>query len=131
VTTPVPEPVTRRGTAPPPDAERAVSEPPKPTTRPAPAPGVAIVRSTPSGALVTIDGHAHGTTPATVRELLLGSHTLQVARPGYIPSSQSFVLTAAQPSRERMIELQAAPDSRGAARTGTLFRRHASAGRQA
>jgi serine/threonine-protein kinase len=121
VTTPVPEPVTRRGNAPPPEAERAVSEPPKPTTRPAPAPGVAIVRSTPSGALVTIDGHAHGTTPATVRELLLGSHTLQVARPGYVPSSQSFALTAAQPSRELTIALQAAPDTRSAARTGTLF----------
>ena len=124
VTTPVPEPVSRRGSAPPPGAERAVSEPPKPqpTTRPAPPQGVAIVRSTPSGALVTIDGHARGTTPATVRELLLGSHTLQVARPGYIPSSQSFVLTAAQPSRELTIELQGAADSRGAAaRTGTLF----------
>lgn len=123
VTTPVPEPVTRRANAPPPGAERAVSEPPKPTptTRPAPTQGVAIVRSTPSGALVTIDGHPHGTTPATVRELLLGSHTLQVARPGYVPSSQSFVLTAAQPSRELTVELQAAPDSRSTARTGTLF----------
>ncbi|HKV98962.1 MAG TPA: PEGA domain-containing protein, partial [Vicinamibacterales bacterium] len=123
VTTPVPEPGTRRGAAPPPDAEHAVSEPPKPTptSRPAPVLGVAIVRSTPSGALVTIDGHAHGTTPATVRELLLGSHTLQVARPGYVPSSQPFVLTAAQPSREITVELQAAPDSRATARTGSLF----------
>jgi len=121
VTTPVPEPGTRRANAPPPEAERGVSEPPKPTTRPAPAQGVAIVRSTPSGALVTIDGHAHGTTPATVRELSLGSHTLQVARPGYVPSSQSFTLTAAQPSRELTVALEAAPDTRSAARTGTIF----------
>jgi serine/threonine-protein kinase len=121
VTTPVPEPGTRRANPPPPEAERAASEPPKPTTRPAPAQGVAIVRSTPSGALVTIDGHAHGTTPATVRELLLGSHTLQVARPGYVPSSQSFTLTAAQPSRELTVALEAAPDTRSAARTGTIF----------
>ena len=132
VTTPVPEPVTRRGSAPPPGAERAVSEPPKPTptSRPAPAQGVAIVRSTPSGALVTIDGHGHGTTPATVRELLLGSHTLQVARPGYVPSSQSFVLTAAQPSRELTIELQAAPDTPRCGADRHALRRHASAGRQ-
>jgi len=121
VTTPVPEPGTRRANAPPPEAERAVSEPPKPTPRPATVQGVAIVRSTPSGALVTIDGHAHGTTPATVRELLLGSHTLQVARPGYVPSSQSFTLTAAQPSRELTVALEAAPDTRSAARTGTIF----------
>jgi serine/threonine-protein kinase len=125
VTSPVPEPGARRAATPPPAAERTMSEPPKttPAARPAATTGVAMIKSSPTGALVTIDGHPRGTTPATVRELSLGSHTLQVARPGYVPSSQSFALTEAQPSRELSVELQPAIESQGrsTARAGTIF----------
>ena len=115
VSTPVPEPVTPH----PPPASAA-----KPASTPVPAPatpqGTLVVRSSPSGALVTIDGHAHGNTPVTVRDLSLGSHTLQVARPGYVPSSQPVVLTSAQSSKEIAVELQAAADSRPAL-PGSIF----------
>jgi serine/threonine protein kinase len=122
LTTPVPEPVTPHP-APPASAEQiAPPEKPTPTSKPAstPAQGTLIVRSSPPGALVTIDGHAHGMTPATVRELLLGSHTLQVARPGYVPSSQPIVLTSAQSSKEITVELQASADTRPA-QAGSIF----------
>ncbi len=119
VTTPVPEPVVPRP-APANASDRPETNPPP--ARPATPAGVLTVRSVPSGALVTVDGRPHGTTPATVRELSLGSHTLQVARPGFVPSSQPVVLTAAQPSKEISVELQASPLARATtAQSGTLF----------
>lgn len=76
VTTPVPEPV-KTHPAPPPGTERAGAPEPPATNRPAgsrqaPLFGTIVVKSSPSGALVTVDSHPHGTTPATVRELSLG-----------------------------------------------------------
>lgn len=40
------------------------------------ATGTLEIRSTPSGARVTIDGQPRGTTPATVRDLAAGDHTV-------------------------------------------------------
>jgi serine/threonine-protein kinase len=108
VTTPIPEPVTPHAASP---ASTPKSAPAPAVTLP-PQQGSLVVRSSPSGALVMIDGKAHGTTPTTVRELLLGSHTLQVARPGYVPNSQPVVLTSSQPSKEINVELQASADTR-------------------
>jgi serine/threonine-protein kinase len=116
VTTPVPEPVTPH---PAPPASTPKSSP-APVVTPPPQQGSLVVRSSPSGALVTIDGKAHGTTPTTVRELLLGSHTLQVARPGYVPNSQPVVLTSLQPSKEISVELQESADARPG-QPGSIF----------
>ena len=114
--TPLPEPVTPRPVPP----VATPKSPPAPAVTPAPQQGTLIVRSSPSGALVTIDGKPHGTTPATVRELSLGSHTLQVARPGYVPSSQPVVLTSSQPSKEINVELQDSADARPG-QPGSIF----------
>ena len=77
---------------PPPDAARtAVAEP---VRTPPPAPPVAkstpspretaslLIRSSPSGAVVTVDGTARGTTPLTLRDVALGTRTIVLSRPG-------------------------------------------------
>jgi serine/threonine protein kinase len=116
ITTPVPEPVTPHP-APPASTPKST---PAPIVTPPAQQGSLVVRSSPSGALVTIDGKAHGTTPATVRELLLGAHTLQVARPGYVPNSQAVVLSSSQPSKEISVELQESADARPG-QPGSIF----------
>ena len=90
-----------------------------PVAQPVPA-GRVTVRSIPAGALVTIDGHGYGTTPANVRDLSLGSHTLQVAHPGYVPNAQPLVLTATEPAQEVTVELQPSASTK-APETGSLF----------
>lgn len=119
-TTAAPEATPNRATAAPEPAKPTTSPKPTPETRAAASRGTVTIKSSPSGALVTIDGHPHGQTPATVHDLSLGSHTLQVARPGYVPSSQPLVLTAAQPTQEISVSLTASPDTR-AAESGSIF----------
>jgi hypothetical protein len=46
------------------------------------ATGILEIRSEPSGARVTIDGQPRGTTPATVRDLAAGTHTVVVEAGG-------------------------------------------------
>ena len=50
------------------------------------------VRSTPSGAQVTVDGVARGATPLTIRGLAPGAHALVIARAGYSPVQQGVSL---------------------------------------
>jgi serine/threonine-protein kinase len=59
---------------------------------PASAPGgELVVRSDPPGALVTIDGRILGETPLVARGLSLGTHAVQVARPGHVPRAERVV----------------------------------------
>jgi hypothetical protein len=111
VTTPPPAAATT-----PAPVETAQAAPTKPG---APATGQIIVRSVPSGALVTIDGRTRGTTPETLGDLSLGVHTVQVARPGYTPASRRVTLTAARPKSEISLTLRAAVGEPGA-RAGSL-----------
>lgn len=70
--------------------------------------GRLLVRSTPSGASVEVDGAARGLTPLALRDLALGSRTIAVARRGYIAEQRRVVLTRARPSRSLEIRLTAA-----------------------
>jgi hypothetical protein len=92
--------VGREPAAPPPVGDAARSEviEPRPERATA-ATGHLTVRSDPAGALVTIDGRLRGETPVTVRDLALGPHTIQVARPGHVPWTERVTLTVASPSR--------------------------------
>jgi hypothetical protein len=104
--------------APPPAAPESAPAGPtasaeKPEDRPAPAAarvadvrGRIVVRSTPPGAIVRVDGRLHGETPITIRDLTLGAHTLQVARPGFVPHSDRIVLTRASPSQTVAVQLE-------------------------
>jgi hypothetical protein len=65
------------------------------------------VRSTPSGASVTVDGVAKGVTPVALRDLEMGTRNIVVARRGYIPETRKVVITSARPSRSLDVRLAA------------------------
>ena len=81
------------------------------------APGRLLVRSTPSGASVTVDDVARGVTPLTLRDLALGSRTIAVELRGYLAEERRVVLTRARPSRSLEVRLSAAATA--PARSGT------------
>jgi hypothetical protein len=82
--------------------------------------GRLLVRSVPTGALVFVDGRRLGETPATLRDLPLGSHTVEVARAGYVPQTEQVNLTASSPSRTLTMELKPGLPT-DAPRTGSVF----------
>ncbi len=69
--------------------------------------GRLLVRSTPSGASVDVDGVARGVTPLAVRDLDLGAREITVSRRGYVPEHTRVVLTKARPSRSVELRLDA------------------------
>ena len=77
------------------------------------ASGKIVVRSSPAGAMVTIDGRMYDNTPVTVRDLQVGTHVVQVARPGFVPRSERVTLTPTAP--ETTLTLTLAP---GLSQTG-------------
>jgi len=128
-----PDARTQAPAAPPsalPGAPAPVTPPPSPATAPpdrtptrvvAPK-GRLVVRSSPPGALVFVDGKRQGEpTPATLRDLPLGPHTVQVARAGYVPQSESIVLSAAQPIHTMAVVLQPGLATDAPMRTGSVF----------
>jgi hypothetical protein len=127
---PSPKPLSPPAAADPQPSSPAAT-PPAPEERPAPAPPAArasdvrgriVVRSTPPGAIVRIDGRLQGETPITVRDLPLGAHTLQVARPGYVPRNERVTLTRAAPSQTVAVELEAGVDTANpSASRGSVF----------
>jgi translation initiation factor IF-2 len=69
--------------------------------------GRLLVRSSPSGATVTVDGVTRGVTPLALRDVALGSRNVVVARRGYIAEDRRVVLTGARPSRSLEVRLSA------------------------
>jgi serine/threonine protein kinase len=78
----------------------------QPPTRAAEA-GRLLVRSTPAGARVTVDGRDVGTTPLTVRDLARGSHSVRVAHQGYVTAERRVRISTAQPAQSIAIDLVA------------------------
>jgi serine/threonine protein kinase len=76
------------------------------------APGRLLVRSTPSGATVQVDGVDRGVTPLALRDLELGSRQVSIARQGYVADNQRVVLTRERPSRS--LEVRLAPTTTAA-----------------
>jgi hypothetical protein len=89
--------------------------------------GQVVVRSTPSGALVVVDGRPRGQTPVTVSDLQLGEHTFEVARSGYVPHREVVILNASGASRTLSVRLPAGLPMAGGApasadeRSGSVF----------
>jgi hypothetical protein len=108
-------------TSPSPPAAAPVAQPtppaaPAPGAAPAPAPapppaepGRVLVRSTPAGAQVFVNGEPRGPTPLAVRDLALGAHTIEVRHPSYPPRQQRVTLTADAPARSVDFELDRPP----------------------
>lgn len=99
--------------APAPVAPTPVPEAPKaPKATEAPASiGRLLVRSSPSGASVEVDGVARGVTPLALRDLALGSRTVTVTRRGYIAEERKVALTRTRPSRSLELRLTAEPSA--------------------
>ncbi len=85
-----------------PKAPKSVPEAPK-------AVGRLLVRSTPSGASVSVDGVAKGVTPLALRDLDVGTWTVTLARRGYISETRRVVITKARPARTLEVRLSSEP----------------------
>lgn len=82
--------------------------PPSPARTPTAAAdpeGRVLVRTTPAGARVLVDGKEYGVTPFAVRNLAHGGHDVRVVRDGYAAEERRIVLTASQPSQSLTIVL--------------------------
>ena len=91
--------------------ERTVAEAPpaaKPAPKPAPAApivGSLLVRSTPPGARVFVDGREYGRTPLTVGKLSRGAHNVRVIRDGYVTDERQVTVTSAQRAHSMTVRL--------------------------
>lgn len=63
-------------------------------SQPSSTTGSLAVTSTPSGASITVDSVAKGTTPNTIPDLSKGSHTVKLTKSGYWDSSQTVTIDA-------------------------------------
>jgi len=100
----VPSPESRVPTPEPriPNPEAAASrQPPAPVN-----PGRLLIRSTPAGAHVTVDGKDAGVTPAQVRDLAPGAHHVHVVREGYSSAERRVVITRARPTQSLTVPLE-------------------------
>jgi hypothetical protein len=112
-TAPKPDPSTGSGS---PRAEsRGEARSAEPLARPieravpAAASGRLVVRSTPAGAKVAVDGKDAGTTPATLRDLSIGPHTVRVTEDGYATGERRIVLSDDRASQAMRFELVKKP----------------------
>jgi len=74
--------------------------------------GRVLVRSTPSGARVFMDGKDRGQTPVTIRELGEGEHRLRIVRDGYAAAERRVTLSASKPSQSLSVPLAREPRGR-------------------
>jgi hypothetical protein len=93
-------------------------------TVPAVESGRLLVRSTPAGAGVMVDGQSRGVTPLTLRELAFGAHTISVSHPGHDTRQQRVTLSERRPARSVDLTLRPtsvrADDTAAANSTGSL-----------
>jgi len=95
---------------------------PPPAEPPAPRPnatvgvetGHILVRSTPSGARVFVDGRERGRTPATIRDLARGSHRVRVVQDGFTMEERRVVVSGSRPSQALTFTLARARTARAA-----------------
>jgi PEGA domain len=68
--------------------------------------GRLVVRSTPAGAGVLVDGHSRGVTPLDLRELAFATYTIKVSHPGHDTRQQRVTLSERRPTRSVDFELR-------------------------
>jgi PEGA domain len=64
-----------------------------------------LIRSTPAGARVVLDGRDVGETPLTVRDIANGAHTVRVVRDGYVADQRRVIVSTARPEQSLTIAL--------------------------
>jgi hypothetical protein len=90
--------------------------------------GRLLVRSSPAGARVSVDGKDYGATPATVRDLAHGAHRVRVVHDGYGTEERRIVITPSRLAQSMTVELspaRAAVPTRTAPTSGTTTARFA------
>lgn len=81
-----------------------------------PAPTARLnVRSTPSGARVSVDGRDAGTTPLTLDNLARGTHVVRIAQQGYVTAQRRVRIGSTQTAQSIEVALDAARPARTAA----------------
>jgi serine/threonine protein kinase len=68
--------------------------------------GRLVVRSVPAGALVRVDGHARGQTPATLADVPFGRHTVEIAHSGFVPHTEVVTLSTQTPVHAFSVSLR-------------------------
>jgi PEGA domain len=68
--------------------------------------GRLLVRSTPAGAGVVVDGQSRGVTPLNLRELAFGAHTIEVSHPNHETRQRRVTLSERRPARSVDFELR-------------------------
>ncbi len=68
--------------------------------------GRLLVRSTPAGARVIVDGRDQGRTPASIGDLTRGSHRIRIERDGYVAEDRRVVVTAAKSIETMVVRLK-------------------------
>ncbi len=92
-----------------PPASAAVARPAAPKAVPAaPTGGRLLMRSTPSGARVILQGRERGVTPLSLSGLPFGTYRVQFARDGYRTEEQQVVLSASRADRAVAVRLRVA-----------------------
>jgi serine/threonine protein kinase len=81
-------------------APSAAAAPPPATT------GTLVVRSTPSGAGVTLNGRWRGRTPLTLADLPFRRYDVRVVQPGFVVGTQAVDLSADTPARSIALQLK-------------------------
>ncbi len=66
------------------------------TLTPLPQMGIVEIQSTPIDAVITLDGENKGTTPATLRNLLVGDYNLTLSLPGYASINKTITINEGQ-----------------------------------
>jgi hypothetical protein len=87
-----------------PDPSEQLARPERPVV--VPTTGGLLVHSVPSGASVAIDGQLRGQTPAAIRALEFGRHSIEVTAAGYAPWRDEVALTADRPARSLDVTLE-------------------------
>jgi hypothetical protein len=70
-------------------------------------PGRLLVRSSPSGASVTVDGVARGETPLALRDLDVGTRSVTISRSGYVAETRKVSITKERPARTLDVRMTA------------------------
>jgi hypothetical protein len=103
----------------------ARTEPPRAEparARPQSAPAASrqlLVRSTPAGARVMVDGRSVGVTPVTVSDLQPGSHQVRIVRDGYAAVERRVSLSGSRPAQSIAVNLSRTPAAGAAAAPAT------------
>jgi hypothetical protein len=93
----------------------------EPSIGPAPSTehvGRVLVRSTPAGAEVTVNGERRGVTPLALRDLPFGGYSIAVSRAGYSSEQQQVTLTPARPAQSLELDLVGRPGGSAAVMSG-------------